>query len=277
MAKRFTDTDIWKKQRWFKKLKPDDKLAFMYIKDLCNHAGIWNIDCTDLMEDLGIENFVLAKFIIAVNSDFDKMTGKRLVKERLQIVKQNFLWITGFVQFQYENKEGKVNPEGAPVKTAFQILQGYGILKIAFDKGYITLTQPLLNPHVRLKDKDKDKDIVSTKKGITAKSKKTVPQPPTFNTMPKAAEFGALPEQYINISIELAHRLNHVIVEADTITSLWDVFKVQHLTGQNYYANDGKVYSHFVNIIKKEKFKTNGTDQNGVAKSVKSLLSKPSW
>jgi hypothetical protein len=72
MAKRLGDTDIWKKQRWFRKLIPDYKLAFLYIKDQCDHAGIWNIDCTDLVEDLGIQEFDLDQFIVACNTEYDK-------------------------------------------------------------------------------------------------------------------------------------------------------------------------------------------------------------
>ena len=51
MAKRFCDTDLWKTQRWFRKLPALDKLAFCYIKDLCDYAGVWKIDCSDLIED----------------------------------------------------------------------------------------------------------------------------------------------------------------------------------------------------------------------------------
>lgn len=282
MAKRLTDTDIWKTQRWFRKLDPLDKLAFCYIKDQCNHAGIWKIDCTDLMEDLGIEDFNLQKFITSINAEFDKMSGKRIRKERVIIVKENFLWITGFVQFQYESKEGKVSPDAAPVKTALQILQGYDILKEAFDKGYITLVKPLLTPHATAKDIDIVKDIHSTKKDTTRKKtanwRKIKPAPPPpFNTMPKLEDFGDLPEKYFTTIIGLVKLKNQVKISPETVTALWDVFKVQHLTGGNYYPNEGRVYSHFINIIKKEKF-TNDGDGNhqtsGTSRTVNSLLQK---
>lgn len=279
MAKRLTDTLIWKNQRWFRKLKPLDKLAFLYIKDQCDHAGIWRIDCSDLIEELGIEEFNIQKFIVAINVEYDKLNGKKISKERVIIVKENFLWITGFIQFQYENKEGKVSPEAAPVKTAFQILQGYGILKEAIDKGYITLIQPLTIQHVRAKDKDKDKDkdIVNTNTNTrkAAKSKK-IPEPAVvqFNSMPKLADFGALPEQYITSAIGLAKITSNVKLTPDTVISLWEVFKVQNLTGGNYYANEGRVYSHFLNVIKKQKF-NDGTDKaSGIEGTLKTLLNQ---
>lgn len=287
MAKRMTDTGIWKSQRWFRKLTPLDKLVFFYIKDQSDHAGIWHIDCSDLLEDLGMEEFDIKKFITNVNTEYDKMSGSKTKKDRLVVVKQNFLWITGFIQFQYENKEGKVSPEAAPVKTAFQILQKHGILKQAFDKGYITLIQPLLIPPVRAKDKDidKDKDIHNTKRVSSAKNslnktrrtKKSQPIKP-FNTMPTVEDFSTLPAQYITSGIELVKTLSGVNIKKETVIALWDVFKIQNLTGQNYYPNEGRVYSHFINVIKKEKF-TNGTGdkKHGVAGSVEDLLSKPKW
>jgi len=184
MAKRFGDTDIWKKQRWFRKLIPEYKLSFLYIKDQCDHAGIWNIECTDLIEDLGISEFNLADFVSACNTEYDKNTGKITLKERIRILDKGYMWVTGFIQFQYKGKEGLVNPYAAPVKTALQILAGYKLLEEALNKGHITLTQGLselpqglLNlPEglpdfvvglVTPKEKDKDKD----KEGLTNNAK----------------------------------------------------------------------------------------------------------
>lgn len=158
MAKRFTDTDIWKSQRWFRKLRPDYKLAFAYIKDQCNHAGAWKIDCSDLTEDLGLDNFDLSDFINSVNTEFDPSTGKKTKKDRILLGKRNFLVLTGFVQFQYEGKHKKVNPATAPVRTALLFLQSIDILDILIDKGYVSLSEPLREGWQRPKDKDKDKD-----------------------------------------------------------------------------------------------------------------------
>jgi len=261
-----TDTDIWKSQRWFRKLEPNYKLAWNYIKDQCNHAGIWNIDCTDLMEDLGIDGFSLTDFISATNTEYDKFSGKKIIKERLVILGDNFLWITGFLQFQYENKEGKVNAEAAPVKTALQILNGYGILEQALIKGYFTLIKGSVRAKDKDKDKDIDKDIVNNRSSIKKKSKEKIPD---FNTMPLKSEFGDLPEQYIISSKELVYRLhNKLQIESDTVTGLWEVFKTQHLTGHNHYPNEGKVYSHFINTIKTIKFSDGkGTNKGNTGNS----------
>lgn len=157
MAKRFCDTDIWKNQRWFRKLTPEHKLAFCYIKDECNHAGIWKIDCSDLIEDLGIPSFNIQEFIDAVNTEFDKISGEKVNKERIRVINTS-LWITGFIQYQYEGKDSLVNPDASPVRTALIILEGLGTLSEGIQKGYIKLTKPLQEGWRTPKVKDKDKD-----------------------------------------------------------------------------------------------------------------------
>lgn len=142
MAKRQTETKIWATQRWYKKLHPYYKLAWKYLTDCCDHAGIWKIDYGQLVDDTGIEDFKLNEFIEACNSDFDKETGERIFRERIMVVGRGVLWLTGFVKFQYENKDFQVNPDVPVVKSALQILNGYGILREALEKGYIALSKP---------------------------------------------------------------------------------------------------------------------------------------
>lgn len=137
MPKRFTETDVWKTQRWFRKLSPEYKLAWKYVKDQCNHAGIWKIDCTDLIEDLGIDSFNIKDFVEKCNVEFDKLNGEKIKKERLRILSNNILWITGFVQFQYEGKDGLVNIEIPAPKSAVGILQKLGLLEEAVKSGFL--------------------------------------------------------------------------------------------------------------------------------------------
>ena len=140
MPKRFTDTEIWKKQRWFKNLSPSNKLAFIYIKDMCNHAGIWKIDCSDLLEDTGLSEFNLTNFINAVNLDFDGISGAKINRERIVIVQKTYLLITGFMQFQYE-KGDKTIPINNITKSALNILKHKKILDEGLSKGWVTLSQ----------------------------------------------------------------------------------------------------------------------------------------
>ena len=43
MAKRFCDTDLWKKE-WFQDLSLLEKITFKYILENCDCAGVWNIN-----------------------------------------------------------------------------------------------------------------------------------------------------------------------------------------------------------------------------------------
>ena len=157
MSKRFTDTELWKNQRWFRKLSPINKLVFCYIKDQCNHAGLWKIDCSDLIEDLGIDGFDLDNFLSEINAEFDKISGKKVQKNRVKNVKNNYLWITGFIQFQYEGKDKLVNFT-SPVRSAFLVLKSLNLLEEGLDRGYITLKEKLDRGWETPKDKDRDKD-----------------------------------------------------------------------------------------------------------------------
>jgi len=142
MAKRQTETKIWSTQRWYKKLHPYHKLVWKYLTDCCDHAGIWKVDYGQLVDDTGIEDFNLPQFIQACNTDFDPETGEKIFRERLKYVTKGIIWITGFVKFQYENKDFLINPDVPAIKSALQILNGYGILQEGLDKGYITLSKP---------------------------------------------------------------------------------------------------------------------------------------
>lgn len=69
MAKRFTDTDKWYKDIWFRGLPPIGKCFWIYLNDVCNHAGIWCVDfwmakaviSTDLNED-EIRSLMVGRF-----------------------------------------------------------------------------------------------------------------------------------------------------------------------------------------------------------------------
>lgn len=161
MANRQTDTKIWTTQRWFKKLHPNHKLAWKYLTDVCDHAGIWKVDFGQLVEDTGIEDFDFKEFINACNQDYDKENGEKISRERIKFVNKTVVWLTGFIRFQYENKEFMINPEVPAINSALTILNGYGILKEGLDKGYYTLTKPYAKRMGRTIDRDIDK-----KKGV---------------------------------------------------------------------------------------------------------------
>lgn len=93
-----------------------------------------------------------------------------------------------------------------------------------------------------------------------------------FNNKPNAENFNGLPQNRIDMACELIFRTQKIRVPDDDIKGLWEVFKVQNLTGENWYANEGKVYSHFLDKIKFQKF----TNENGTTKNNRSIKSNGS-
>jgi len=86
-----------------------------------------------------------------------------------------------------------------------------------------------------------------------------------FNTMPLASDFNGIPEIKIGMLQELVKITKQVDLGKEDIVSLWDVFKIQTLTGKKYYAEEDEVYSHFINWAKDKKFttkKTGNQDKN---------------
>ena len=72
-------------------------------------------------------------------------------------------------------------------------------------------------------------------------------------------DFNGLPEHYKMISVELVKRLKKIDIDSDTVLSLWEIFKIQKLTGDEWHANEGRVYSFFIDWLKFQNF-TIGSD-----------------
>jgi hypothetical protein len=97
MAKRLSDTDVWKKE-WFRKLKPKYKCFWNYILSNCNIAGIWDSD------------FDLASFQIGEPIKREEVT--KIFEGQILIFNDGKKWfIKDFVKFQY----GEILNEKSPV------------------------------------------------------------------------------------------------------------------------------------------------------------------
>jgi len=87
MAKRFTDSDKWKKQ-WFRRLKPAHKCFWQYLLDNCNNAGIWDVD------------FEAASF--HVGEDLDALeTMEAFRKQYIPFALGKRWFLIDFIDFQY--------------------------------------------------------------------------------------------------------------------------------------------------------------------------------
>jgi len=137
MAKRFTDTEKWKKM-WIRTLPIEYKLFWLYILDDCNHAGIWDVD-------MDIAN-------IKLGTQLTPEKTLKVFKGKIVCMDKGLKWfIPKFIEFQY----GTLNPENRAHKSVMDILEKEGAYK-----GLIT---PLQGCKDMDKDMDKDKDMVKDK------------------------------------------------------------------------------------------------------------------
>ncbi len=129
MAKRFTDTDKWKRE-WFTELPLKAKLVWIYILDNCDHTGVWPA------------NFKLMSFQLGISvkaSDFDSWFA-----EKVRLIDDDKYFIQSFIEFQY----GTLSPSNRAHKAVIELIEKLGPSK--------DLNSSILGAQ----DKDKDKDNV---------------------------------------------------------------------------------------------------------------------
>lgn len=83
-----------------------------------------------------------------------------------------------------------------------------------------------------------------------------------FNNNPKSENFNGLPEIKIGAAKELVRITCQKTLSDSDIISVWEVFKIQNLTGKKYYQDEDSVYSHFINWIKNQDFKNKVSESN---------------
>ena len=129
MAKRFTDTEKWKKP-FIRGLQGPYKLLWLYICDDCDHAGIWQVDIDVAQIRIG-EKINLDE---AIKSFEDKI---------IIFDKGNKWFIPSFIEFQYPSG---LNPENRSHNSVIILLEKYNLL----DKQ----NKPLISPLEGRKDMD---------------------------------------------------------------------------------------------------------------------------
>jgi len=132
MAKRFTDTDKWKKP-FIRKLPTKYKLLWLYIIDECNHAGIWQVD------------FPVAE--IRAGEVFDENIAIEMFGNKITVFDDGEKWfIPSFIEFQY----GELKTTNRAHESVISILSKHNLLNS---------NKPLTSPLQGAKDKEKDKDM----------------------------------------------------------------------------------------------------------------------
>lgn len=109
MAKRFTDTDKWKKP-FIRGLEGPYKLFWFYLLDDCDHAGIWQVDFEVAQIRIG-EKLIQSKAI-------------ELLKDRIEIFDHGTKWfLKDFIFFQY----GELNSKNRLHLSVINILTKHNI------------------------------------------------------------------------------------------------------------------------------------------------------
>lgn len=67
-------------------------------------------------------------------------------------------------------------------------------------------------------------------------------------------EITTLPENYLQSCREQLYATQRLTIDSDTILKLWEAFRLEKLTGKNWYKSENDFYQHFANWIKKQKF-----------------------
>lgn len=88
MPKRFTDSDKWIKNKWFRKLSNENKLLWLFLLDNCDAVGVWEEDIEFVTLMLGTK-YSLDKVLEVLGSRVHVFrSGKKW-------------WIKDFIPFQY--------------------------------------------------------------------------------------------------------------------------------------------------------------------------------
>lgn len=166
MAKRFTDSDKWKKP-WFRALSPSMKAFWIYLCDFCDAAGVWDVD------------FETASYFLGqpvTREDFDSLVGSKVIW-----LEHDKVFIPSFVEFQYGDLEPACKPHAAVIKT----LRRHGIDPVTLELIPSTVRViPTEGTHSEgypkgiqtLKDKDKSKDKDKEKGGVGENKPAQVPR-----------------------------------------------------------------------------------------------------
>lgn len=234
-------------------MKKDEKGIYMDL--LCHQhqkGGIpADLDRIAIMVGMSIDSFLIP-WEATIKHKFHKI-GDRLVNRKLSKV------VTKRSTKSHTNRlTGKF---ASLIRTARHLPQHIvDILKKEFkltdfdhlpnEEGIIRLTEWFHDRSRSIENANEDLLVDTDLNNSNEKVKK-------FNAFPKIEDFNGLPDVKAGSVVEMVKIMQKVDIDIGQVKSLWEVFKIQTLTGKKWYANEDEVYSHFINWAKDKKF-TNG-------------------
>lgn len=134
--KRFTETEKWR-DPWFRKLSPKAKLAFIYICENCDNAGVWSGDTE------------LADFTIGYPIPWKEVLES--FGDRIMVLPGGEWLVLKFVEFQF----GALSEACKPHLQVIRLIEKHRVSK-GYPKGINTLEE---------KEKEKDKEKKGSAEG----------------------------------------------------------------------------------------------------------------
>jgi len=131
--RRFTETDKWR-DPWFRQIPYGTKLAYTFIVDNCDRAGVWTPD------------FELANFMVGYKIDWDGV--KKSLGDRLVILDNGDWLIARFVAFQYGSLTHACPPHRSIIQLIVQkhLRNGYPLEHACLKEGLRTDPDPEQEP-----------------------------------------------------------------------------------------------------------------------------------
>lgn len=268
MAKRLTDTEKWNDD-WYLSLNNDYRIIWQWLLDNCNHAGICkrsiklvNFMCnTSISEKELIE--VMDGRLIAIDNDW---FIPKFLKFQYSTLQSQKPVIKSVVKELRKNDFFKYIPDsfGSDYKIEESLDNHSVIITESFRNHSVIIPESFPNDSVMIKDKDKDKDKYSLNNNTVTSNNEVTnynSEKKEKNNFPNFSDFDSLPEININAIIQRIKITKFIDVSREDLLALWEVFKVENLTGNNYYPNAEKVYKHFGEWVKFQKFEKRKTKE----------------
>lgn len=117
--------------------------------------------------------------------------------------------------------------------------------------------------HMENENIDSINTVKNTNTDTRKEKEKNKKEKEKFNSFPLPEDIGEIPSIKIQASIEAIYLTKRIKVDEERVRKMWDVFKIQNLDGKNWYANENKIHSHFINWVKNQTFKADEAPKTG--------------
>jgi len=157
--------------------------------------------------------------------------------ELFEIVEESFYSKRLCDHFEARKFLSKKGKEGA-----FMRWENGGAIRVANGEAINT---PMARKERKRKEK-KEEEIINTGKKFLSE------------------DLGDIPVRFLKSAFEMVKIQKGISISNEDITQSWEAFKLQNLAGEAWYSSETKVYQHFINWIKTQKFSKYETNKPSI-------------